>query len=132
MLNPLIPIYYEPLSELVNYTENNDIIPIFNTFTKNNCPMCNKIFNSKSHLKQHLNKKYKCIQNNQATNLPLIEDANNLDTYYDILNDLKKKQENHTCFLNQIETLTKENKYLKSQLINVLDIVKNTFLTVKT
>lgn len=158
----VICITNETLSKSVNEID-------LNTFHKSIkhhiCPLCLKNFNSKSHLKQHLNKKYKCIQNNPVIiktsettetsetieNLEQIDtsetievsetienseniktyDNSSLDTYFNILNDVKKKQQNHNCNLNQVIKLTKENKFLKDQLHNILDILKNTLLVVK-
>ena len=81
------------------------------------CPYCVKIFNSKSNLNQHLNKKYKCFSQDNNTQ------AYSTNTSYlsnEEIENLKNKL-NKTTILNN--TLKNENTRLKLKLNKIYDII---------
>ena len=96
----------------------------------NICPVCFKHFNTKAHLKQHLNKKYKCSKNAEpeltsSSDNTQINDDSTFNTYNALLNDVKKKHAIYVQCKNQNNILTKENKYLKNQLINIANTINS-------
>ena len=96
----------------------------------NVCPVCFKHFNTKAHLKQHLNKKYKCSKNaeteftSSGETTPMI-DEKSFNTYNSLLNDIKTKHSMYTKCKNENNLLRKENKYLKNQLINIANTINS-------
>lgn len=100
--------------------DNNQIVSveckINNVFS---CENCNKTFNSKAHLNQHLKKKYKCTKPiNLIDNIDLsIIDKNEYKQIIEINSNLKKK----------IFFLEKDNVCLKHKIDNILSIINDTF-----
>lgn len=89
------------------------------------CKNCGKNFDSKAHLKQHLNKKYKCGNVNELNKQNMYE----LTTIDDneLINELKELHISNLNYKKKIILLEKENSYLKYQMENISDIINSKF-----
>jgi len=93
------------------------------------CELCGKEFNAKAHLKQHLNKKYKCSMN-IASELDSCSIVENND-YVNIIAELKKRDEEFTEYKKKYKKLESEHNFLIKQYKKISEIITMTNLFIK-
>lgn len=93
------------------------------------CDICGKNFNAKAHLKQHLNKKYKCSLNLiDATSETSVENNNDYTT---IIDELKKRDEEFNEYKKKYKKLETEYNFLIKQFKKMNEIIIMTNYLIK-
>lgn len=86
-----------------------------------NCDICGKNFNAKAHLKQHLNKKYKCsLTANKGENNNVLLENND---YANIIEELKKRDEEFSEYKKKYKKLENEYNFLLKQYKKINEIM---------
>jgi DNA repair exonuclease SbcCD ATPase subunit len=94
------------------------------------CEICGKHFNAKAHLKQHLNKKYKCTLNAKISN-ELNNDIVDNENYKNIIDELKKRDEDFSELKKQYKKMENEFNFLVKQHKKISEIVTMTNFIIK-